>query len=97
MNLCTATLTTLALLASAAAEAQPLRITRGGARPIQPAPQENFTGAVRVEALFEPVDPSHASGGVGVVRPRGPDRVALAPSRPDADRDGRHRPRSEMA
>ena len=96
MNSFPATLITLALLTTVSAEGQTLRITRGGARPIQPAPQENFTGAVRVEALFEAVDPSHGSGGVGDVRPWCPDRVALAPSRPDADRDGRHRPRSEM-
>jgi 4-carboxymuconolactone decarboxylase len=44
------------------AEGQGVHITRGGARAVQPAPQENFTGAVRVEELFAAVAPSHASG-----------------------------------
>ena len=59
----TATLTTLALLASASAEAQTMVITRGGSRAVRPAPAENFTGSARVEMLFEALDPSHASGG----------------------------------
>jgi 4-carboxymuconolactone decarboxylase len=59
----TATSTILALLASASTEAQTLVITRGGSRPVNAAPTENFTGRVRVEALFEALDPSHASGG----------------------------------
>ena len=63
MNLFTAMLTTLALLSSASTEAQTIVITRGGSRPVRPAPAENFTGGVRVEMLFEALDPSHASGG----------------------------------
>ena len=63
MNLFTATLTTMALLASASTEAQTMVITRGGSRAVRPGPAENFTGGVRVEMLFEAVDPSHASGG----------------------------------
>ena len=63
MNLFTAMLTTMALLASAAAEAQTIVITRGGSRAVGPGPAENFTGGVRVEMLFEALDPSHASGG----------------------------------
>ena len=62
MNLLTAMLTTLALLASAAAEAQNLSITRGGSRPVESVPAENSTGTARVEMLFEALDPSHASG-----------------------------------
>jgi 4-carboxymuconolactone decarboxylase len=62
MNLFTATVATLSLLASASGHAQTSTITRSGSRPSQPAPAENFTGSVRVEALFEAVDPSHASG-----------------------------------
>ncbi len=58
----TARLTTMALLASASTEAQTIVVTRGGSRDVRPAPAENFTGGVRVEALFEAVDPSHASG-----------------------------------
>jgi 4-carboxymuconolactone decarboxylase len=63
MNSLTAILMAIALLASASAEAQTLVITRGGSRPVQPAPAENFSGGVRVESLFEALDPSHASGG----------------------------------
>ena len=63
MKLFTAMLTTVALLTSASTNAQPLVITRGGSRAASPAPAENFTGGVRVEALFEALDPSHASGG----------------------------------
>ena len=63
MNLSTAMVTAMTLLASASTEAQTLGITRGGSRPARPAPAENFTGGVRVETLFEALDPSHASGG----------------------------------
>ena len=63
MNLFTAMLTTMALLASASAEAQKMVITRGGSRAVRPGPAEHFTGGVRVEMLFEALDPSHASGG----------------------------------
>jgi 4-carboxymuconolactone decarboxylase len=63
MNLFTAMLTTMALLASAQTEAQTLVITRGGSRPARQAPAENFTGGVRVEMLFDALEPSHASGG----------------------------------
>jgi 4-carboxymuconolactone decarboxylase len=53
MNLFRAMLTTMALLATGPTEAQPVVITRGASRPARPAPAENFTGAVRVEMLFE--------------------------------------------
>ena len=59
----TATLTVLALLASASMEAQTVIITRGGSRAIRTGPATNFTGEVRVEMLFEALDPSHTSGG----------------------------------
>jgi 4-carboxymuconolactone decarboxylase len=59
----TATLATMALLASASAEAQTLVISRGGTRPVRPAPAQNFAGSAQIEMLFEAVDPSHASGG----------------------------------
>lgn len=51
------------LMVAAAAQAQPLVISRAGSRAVRPAPAENFTGAVQVEMLFDAVDPSHASGG----------------------------------
>jgi 4-carboxymuconolactone decarboxylase len=63
MNLVTAVLTALALLASSSTEAQTPVITRGGTRAVRPGPAENFTGGVQVEMLFEALDPAHASGG----------------------------------
>jgi 4-carboxymuconolactone decarboxylase len=69
MNLFTAMLTAIALFASAPTQAQTLVITRGGSRPAQPASAENFTGRVRVEPLFEGLDPSHASGGAVTFEP----------------------------
>jgi 4-carboxymuconolactone decarboxylase len=63
MNLFLGMLTATALLASASAEAQSLTITHDGSRAVRPGPAENFTGSVRVEMLFEALDPSHASGG----------------------------------
>ena len=66
----TAALTTLALLAPASTEAQTTAISRGGSRAVRTAPPENFTGGVRVEMLFEALDPSHASGGSVTFEPR---------------------------
>jgi 4-carboxymuconolactone decarboxylase len=63
MNLFTAMLTAVVLLAAASAEAQALVITRGGSRPVRPARTDNFTGRASVEMLFEALDPSDASGG----------------------------------
>src|SRR5687768_9552244 len=63
MKQLTAMMTTAALLTPASTNAQTLVITRGGSRAASPAPADNFTGGVRVEALFESLDPSHASGG----------------------------------
>jgi 4-carboxymuconolactone decarboxylase len=63
MNSSSGLLATVALLSSAAAEAQTITITRGSSRETRPAPAANFTGGVRVEELFDALDPSHASGG----------------------------------
>ena len=41
---------------------QTLVVTRDGSRAVAPGPDANFTGDVRVERLFEAVEPSHASG-----------------------------------
>jgi 4-carboxymuconolactone decarboxylase len=64
----TALLTMLVLVASASTgtpsmRTQTLVITRGGSRAIEPGPEANFTGDVRVERLYDAVDPSHSSGG----------------------------------
>jgi 4-carboxymuconolactone decarboxylase len=53
----------LIVLTSVAAETQTLSITRSGSRPVRQAPAENFTGAARVETLFETRDPLSASAG----------------------------------
>ena len=67
----TATLTILALLASVSTEAQTMVITRAGSRAVRPGPATNFTGEVRVEMLFEALDPAHASGGSVTFEPGG--------------------------
>jgi 4-carboxymuconolactone decarboxylase len=51
----------LVLLAWASTETQMI-ITRGGSRAVRPGPAANFTGEVRVEMLFEAIDPAPASG-----------------------------------
>ena len=64
-----ALLPALALCAPALLEAQ-IAISRGGSRTVRTPPQDNFTGSVRVEPLFEALDPSHASGGYVTFQPR---------------------------
>ena len=64
----TTLLTMLVLLASASTGAQStgvpaLVIKRAGSRAIERAPEANFTGDVRIERLYDAVDPSHSSGG----------------------------------
>jgi 4-carboxymuconolactone decarboxylase len=59
----TATVAAIALLAAVSVDAQSLIISRGGSRPVRPAPAQNFTGSAQVEVLFEALDPSHASAG----------------------------------
>ncbi len=59
----TSTLTMMALLASVSTEAQTMAITHDGSRAVRPGPEANFTGDVRVEMLFEALEPSDASGG----------------------------------
>ena len=69
MILFTATVSAIAVLVAASAHAQALVVSRGGSRPVRPAPEQNFTGSVQVEMLFEAVDPSHASGGTVTFEP----------------------------
>jgi 4-carboxymuconolactone decarboxylase len=59
----TTTIAAFTLAAAATLDAQSLIISRGGSRPIRSAPAQNVSGNVRVEMLFEPLDPSDASGG----------------------------------
>ncbi len=58
-----ALLSTMILLTFATADAQSLSIARSGSRPVRQAPAENFTGAARVEALFEAQAPLSATAG----------------------------------
>ncbi len=39
-----------------------LRITRNGSQPSAKGPAENFTGAVRIDPLFQATEPSRAAG-----------------------------------
>jgi len=55
--------------ASRSAGAPALAISRAGSRPVQAAPEANFTGDVRVERLYEAIDPSHSSGGIVTFAP----------------------------
>ena len=50
-------------------EAQGVTITRSGSQASQKGPGDHFTGAVRVDPLFEPHEPSHASGGLVTFEP----------------------------
>jgi len=64
----TALLTILVLVASVSTGTQSTRtqtllITHGSSRVIEPGPEANFTGDVRVERLYDAVSPSHSSGG----------------------------------
>jgi quercetin dioxygenase-like cupin family protein len=62
MQRLTATALWLFLLASAAAEAQTITITRSGSQSSRKGPAEYFTGAVRIDPLFQAKDPSRVSG-----------------------------------
>ena len=69
MKVFAAMLTTLALFTPPPTEAQTLAISRGGSRAVRTPSSDNFTGNVRVEMLFEAIDPSHASGGYVTFEP----------------------------
>jgi len=45
-----------------ATEAQEVRITRAGAQPARPAPNDHFTGAARVDSNFQGTAPARISG-----------------------------------
>jgi 4-carboxymuconolactone decarboxylase len=70
MQLFAAMLTALVLFTPASMEAQTMVMSRGGSRAVRTPPPDNFTGSVRVEMLFEALDPSHASGGYVTFEPR---------------------------
>jgi len=70
VKLFAAMLTSVALVTPASTEAQTMVISRAGSRPVETLPPDHFTGGVRVEMLFEALDPSHASGGYVTFEPR---------------------------
>src|SRR5207253_9124659 len=55
--------TSLCLLASFSALADDMTITRNGSQRSNKAPEQYFTGSVRVDPLFQPKAPSRVSGG----------------------------------
>jgi quercetin dioxygenase-like cupin family protein len=63
MKLLAATMVSLVLIASASAFGQELDIKRNGSRPSAKGPAETFTGAVRVDPLFQMEAPARTRGG----------------------------------
>lgn len=47
-----------------------MKITRAGANPSNPGPEETFTGTVRIEPLFQAEDPGRASGALVTFEPK---------------------------
>lgn len=68
MKLLAATLVSLSMAASAFAQTD-LTIARSGSQPSRSGPDANFTGAVRVDPLFQPREPSRASGAYVTFQP----------------------------
>ena len=55
--------TALSMVEPSGAAEPELKITRAGARPVNTAPAENFTGTVKVEIIYTPVGAERASAG----------------------------------
>jgi quercetin dioxygenase-like cupin family protein len=51
------------------ADSQKVQVTRVGSQPSRSGPAENFTGSVRVDPLFQPVEPSRVSGALVTFEP----------------------------
>ena len=62
-----------------------MQITRGGSQPSQKGPAEYFTGAVRIDPLFQAPDPAPRPRRQRHLRTGRPHRLAYAPARADAD------------
>ena len=73
MKLLAAAVPLLSLLASAPAsaneESESVTVTRGGAQPSQRGPAETFTGSVRVDPLFDAIEPSRVSDALVTFEP----------------------------
>jgi quercetin dioxygenase-like cupin family protein len=64
------TVLSLSMAASAAAQGEaPLKILRNGAQPSVRGASDNFTGAVRVDALFNAEAPARVGGGLVTFEP----------------------------
>jgi len=63
MRLLAATAICLCLLASSSESSQSITVTRSGSQPSRQGPDENFTGSVRIDPLFNANAPSRTSGG----------------------------------
>ena len=64
-----------------------MEITRSGSRPSGKGPTEYFTGAVRIDPLFEAPDPARVRAASVTFEP-GAHRLAHPPAGPNPDRDG---------
>ena len=63
MRLLTVIVMLLCLLASSGESSQSITVTRSGSQPSRQGPDENFTGSVRIDPLFNANAPSRTSGG----------------------------------
>ena len=63
-NLMALAATVVSMVEPAGAADPDLKIARAGTRPMDAAPAQNFTGAVKVEMLYTPVGSERASAGV---------------------------------
>jgi quercetin dioxygenase-like cupin family protein len=70
VNKATSAQTAQAQTASNAPGADTVNVARGGSRPSQKGPAENFTGSVRIDPLFDPEGPSDAGGSSVTFEPR---------------------------
>lgn len=59
----------LGLTAASAAEQAPITVTRIGSQPSSAAPEQNFTGSVRVDSRFQAPAPARVGGGIVTFEP----------------------------
>ena len=60
---------TLGLSTAMAAETGPITVTRVGSQPSSAGPEQNFTGAVRVDSRFQATAPARVGGGIVTFEP----------------------------
>ena len=66
-------------------------IKRSGSQPSGKGPAEYFTGAVRIDPLFQAPDPARVVGASVTFEPGARTALAQPPAGPDPDRDSRLR------